>query len=376
VTALAPTVAPTSTALLGGSIAAFGLPGATTAPAPAPLAEATFDELLACCVSERITGHLIAVLDAAALPATPTQRERAAHAHMRALARDLLLERLLVEVSSAFGAAGLEHRVLKGPVLAHTAYAAPELRSFADIDVLVRGDDFDRAVGVLEAAGGRRKYAEPRPGFTQRFGKGVAISIGPLDVDLHRTLAPGPFGLTIALDDLFDTPPTRCRIGGRELHGLGATPRFLHACVHAVLGDRIPRLVPLRDVGQLALTTPLDLDDVLATAERWRCRAVVQRASRLARHALGLTTLGPLDEWATDYRADRFERSALRSYVAPDRTYSLQAAAGVRALRGVGARAAYIRAMVVPSAQYVRDRDGGYVRRLGRALRLGGRALR
>lgn len=372
---LAPAGAPIAVAPLLGRIAAVGVPGAAPPELAAPLDDGAWDQLVAGAAAERITGHLVAALGAGALPAAPHQHTAAERAHVRALARDLVLERLLLDVSGRCAAAGIEHRVLKGPALAHSAYPSPDRRSFADVDLLVRGDDFDRTVATLVAAGGRRRFDEPRPGFTRRFGKGAAVTIDHLDVDLHRTLAPGPFGLTVALDDLF-VAPTPVPIGGRTLLGLGATARFLHACMHAVLGDPVPRLVPLRDVAQLARTTALDVDAVLAAAARWRVRAVVQRAVRLSRHALGLPADGPLDEFAEHYRPERFERAALRSYVAADRGYPLQAAAGVRALRGVGARAAYIRAMVVPSPDYVRDRDGGYLRRAGRALRLSRRTLR
>jgi hypothetical protein len=59
-----------------------------------------------------------------------------------------------------------------------------------------------------------------------------------------------------------------------------------------------------------------------------------------------------------------------------DRSYGLQAAAGLRALHGVRDRAAYARALIAPSPEYVRARDGGYWRRLQRGVRLSGRALR
>ncbi|HEX5613920.1 MAG TPA: nucleotidyltransferase family protein [Acidimicrobiia bacterium] len=376
----APAEAPSTAADRLGRIAATGLRGARPLRVETPLAEPEWSALLAAAVDERVVGHLRAAIDGGAVAVTDEQRRAVTAAHERLLAIDLVLERLLGGVTTALRDVGIEHRVLKGPVLAHTVYADPARRSFSDVDLLVPGEQFDDAVDALVGAGGRRKFDEPRPGFTRRFGKGVAITIGALDVDLHRTLAPGPFGLAVDTAELFAArDPLVARIGGHEIVGLSVIHAFVHACLHAALGDRIPRLVPLRDVAELAQRRKpgaLDLDAVLATAARWRCRAVVQRAVRLARHALVVDDLGPIAAWAGEYRPDRFERAGLRAYVAADRSYALQAAAGVRAVRGVRNRAAYVRAMVVPSGDYLAARDGRYARRMRRALGLGGRTLR
>ena len=374
-----PVGTPAATAVpdLLGRIAATGLPGAAGVSVTAPPPDPAWEALVRAAVAERVVGHLRAAVEAGSFAITDDQRRALYTAHERLLGIDLVLERLLGSVTATLERAGIEHRVLKGPVLAHTWYPDPALRSFSDIDLLVRGVQFDDAVGGLVAAGGQRKYDEPRPGFTRRFGKGVSVTLGALDVDVHRTLTPGPFGLAVDTDDLFAaSDPLTATIGGTEVRGLSLPHAFVHACLHAALGDRVPRLVPLRDVAQLALTDTLDVDAVLVTATRWHCSAVVQRALRLARHGLALGHLGALGVWAEQYRPDRFERAALRAYVAPDRSYALQAAAGVRAVRGIRNRAAYVRAMVVPSGDYLAARDGRYGRRVRRALGLGGRTLR
>ena len=68
-------------------------------------------------------------------------------------------------------------------------YADPAVRSFMDLDVLIRAHDIGRAVEALAAAGFRRTLAEPRPGFDRRFDKGMTL-IGPAryELDLHRTV--------------------------------------------------------------------------------------------------------------------------------------------------------------------------------------------
>jgi hypothetical protein len=96
---------------------------------------------------------------------------------------------------------------------------------------------------------------------------------------------------------------------------------------------------------------------------------VVQHAVRTTWRVLQLEAEHPLVSFARTYVPDRFERTALRSYVARDRSYATQAAAGVLALRSTRDRAAYARALLLPQRDYARER-GGYLARLRRSARI------
>ncbi|MCP6423258.1 nucleotidyltransferase family protein, partial [Klebsiella pneumoniae] len=85
-----------------------------------------------------------------------------------------------------------------------TAYPSPALRSYGDIDLLVRAGQLAAAVDALAGAGAHRHHAEAHAGFDRRFAKAVGLT-GPhgVAIDLHRTLVVGPAGFLIDLDDLF-----------------------------------------------------------------------------------------------------------------------------------------------------------------------------
>jgi hypothetical protein len=352
-------------------IAAHGLPGAPALDDP-PMIDAAWQALLQDACRQRITGHLVDAIDAGVLPASEHQCADAAAAHRDALALDLVLDRLLVQTSTRLQCEGIDHRALKGAALAYGVYPKPELRSYGDIDVLVDGNRYDDAIASLRGDGGRARYAEPRAGFTSRFGKGVCVvTADDLEVDVHRTFVAGAFGLALDVHDLFDAPVT-IDLAGHSVPALAPVPRFLHACFHAALGDRVPRLVPLRDVAQIMLTTDLDVAAVLERAEHWRARVVVQHAVRATWRMLHLSSTHELVSWARHYTPDRFERTALRAYVAPDRSYATQAAAGVLALRTARDRAAYARALLLPERDYAKAR-GGYFARLKRSARAASR---
>jgi hypothetical protein len=353
-----------------GIVAATGLRGADTHPACEVLDADAMAELLDLATAQRIPGHLVAALDSGVICATPEQRAEAGRRHEEALALDLVLERLLAETSNMFADAGIVHRGLKGPVLARTLYAEPALRSFGDVDLLVAADQFDEAVALLVARGGRPRYREPRTRFTSRFGKGVCVvTADGLELDVHRVFVAGPFGLAIDAQDLFEDP---CNIvvGGVEIPVPSPDLTFLHVCYHAALGDRAPRYTTLRDIAEFLCPVSVDVGHVLTLAERWHGRAVLQRALLLTRSYLPVDVPEPLRDWADAYRPDAFERAALAVYVAPDATYAARAATGIWAVRGIPRKVAYARALLVPTRSYLRERDGSYAQRWQRALRL------
>ena len=160
--------------------------------------------------------------------------------------------------------AGIETRVLKGPALAHRYYDDPSLRSFGDGDMLVRGADIDATVEILQREGLQRRFGAPRSSFDRRFVKAIAlVADDGLELDLHRALTPGPFGVLFDVEEIFDAAPDHIDLGGHRMSCLAPELAFAHACAHAVLGDDVPRLVAVRDVAQL-LAAGLDVPATIA----------------------------------------------------------------------------------------------------------------
>src|SRR5690606_19262159 len=108
-------------------------------------------------------------------------------------------------------------------------------------------------------AGYRRPLPEQSPGFDRRFGKGATVvSPEQLEVDLHRRLAIGRFGVRLPTDVLFEEPgferPDPLPLAGRTLPALGPPARLLHACYHAALGG-FRHVRVHRDIAQLLLVS-------------------------------------------------------------------------------------------------------------------------
>lgn len=358
------------------AVAATGLPPrspaeAVTAPDPVP--DGVWPGLLSVLADQGLTGLAVAAVQAGTLPLENGQLDDLLDRHQLAMALTLELERALLEVWEAFDAAGIEAVVLKGAGTAHHAYPDPALRPFRDVDVLVRTSQWRDACRVLARLGYQRVRPEPRAGFDERFGK-AATHRGPdgLWVDLHRTLVLGPFGLWLEPDGLFaHTAPFE--LAGTVLRRLDTTVLLLHACLHATLGNWPPRLLPLRDVAQLAVRNDVDWVLLARLTRQWRLTAPVADGLRAAARTLQMTVptaARPL----LDHTPRRWERRALAAYHSRQPGRLGVALATLQAIPGIRPRLAYLRSLLAPDADFLETRTGGagaaaYLRRWAVPLR-------
>lgn len=74
---------------------------------------------------------------------------------LRNVARHMQTNADLHRLATTFEAAGIDWLVVKGPVLAETVHRSVALRSYSDLDVLVRPRDLGGALDALESAGAR-----------------------------------------------------------------------------------------------------------------------------------------------------------------------------------------------------------------------------
>jgi hypothetical protein len=363
-------------------IARFGLPAAVggerstatsssadTIIAPRPLPAGAWAELFAEVRRLRLGGLLAAAVDAGALPVTASQRADIAEHHLAACAAVLGLERALLDASAQLQAAGLPALVLKGTAHAHLLYPDPSWRLFGDNDLLVRSEHLGAVVEIFQRVGYERPVPQVTAGFDARFGKGATLRHARGDeLDLHRTLLFGTFGLLIDADELFGTS-VPFTLGGVELRALGPETRLLHACYHAALGDPVPRLGALRDVAQ-ALACPHDPGRVLELVRAWRAQVVLARAFALLRRDLGTDVAGPIAAEIATFRPDRRERRAVASYVGGRRSFSAKVLASLPYVDGAGGKLMLLRAAVLPDRALRRSfGDEPGLRWLGRGIR-------
>lgn len=351
------------------AVAAHGLPGSTLSFPPDFLGGESWAGLLAGVRKHRLIGHLRAAIDAGTFPATAEQADDVRAQHRGILLRVLALERELTRVVDLLSEFEVDSRVLKGSAVAHLDYPQPALRSFIDLDILVREDDIERTVAVLSSADFARTLAEPRPGFDRRFDKGLTLRHPTgFELDLHRTFVLGPWGRLLDLTSLWEDS-AEFTVGAHRLRALSRTDRFLHACYHAALGDWPLRLGSLRDVAQLLPRDEREADDVVCRAGSWGVGAVISAAVADTYRLLGVETSVPIRTWAEDYPLTRREESWLALHTHGGKTFAAQALATVPTLPTLRDKAAYLQALLLPDPRYTADRHASKLARFSYALR-------
>lgn len=314
--------------------------------------------------AERLSGLAMAGMRDGRLLVPDGRAPELRDAHRSAMLQSLALERVLVRVAGAFRGEGIEAVVLKGPTLA-ALYPDPSWRPFGDLDLMVRGEDWQRSCAVLAGMGFGRVLPEPRSHFDVRFGKAATHRAEDgLEVDLHRTLVVGPFGLWMDPDELHRRS-VPFRLGGVALRRLDDTAQLVHACVHAALGWRPPLLLSLRDVVQVLDRATVDWELFGDVVRRWKLDVVVRHAFSAVVETLGAS----LRTEATPFLSatpGRRELRALRAYTSPRRARGGLAVATLRAVPGARGKMAYLRALVMPERSFLAARGRGrtsYLRR-------------
>lgn len=344
-------------------VAAHGLAGSMLDGPTTPMNDEGFAHLVSWARMWRMTGQLWSAIADGALPVTPAQAEEAESLHVRASATALVLERLLLQTEQALCERDIEVKVLKGTAVAHLDYPDPSVRMFGDVDLLVRPEAFDDAVSCLKDQGHLRVHPQPRAGFDRRFGKGTSFRTRDgLEIDLHRSFTMGPFGVRLDIEALWERHDS-FTLAGHSLSALATEERFLHSCYHAVLGEVRPRIVPLRDVAQMALAHRLDLERLHGLIRSSRGEAVVARAVQMAWREFHIADILAISAWAVAYRTDPRQAAEIAVY-GHGSSYARKSLAALRSLPRPSQRAAYLYALLMPDRSYLGTRHRGRLDRL------------
>jgi hypothetical protein len=258
------------------------------------------------------------------------------------------LERHLLVVHDLFEHHDVPHRFVKGATVARRFYSHPGLRMSVDVDVLVEPRQLDRAVAVLAAAGHARLQRDPYPGFSRRYAKSVSMrSRAGIEVDVHRVVPDGPFGLRAAPEVLWGRPAGSLEVGGQVVPALDPVAAFVQACVNAVASYDMVSLASLRDVVQVGAAVEHDVPAVRSLAEAMGVGACL--ADAVARAAAELpwdppAALAAITGWPISAR----ERQWLDSYRSKP-SDARRALLGMHAVPGLGPKAAYLASVLALS---------------------------
>ncbi len=326
-------------------------------------ASSEWAHLLSLMSEQRLCGVALRAVESGILDLSERQYDELIFQHEMQLALDLRIERLVLACFDRLSQSGIDARLLKGPAISHRFYDDPALRSFGDADILVPRADFRVALDVIATIGFSRKTQLPRTWFDRYVKAACLIATDGLEVDVHQMVTPGPYGVTIEPDDLFREPPDHVMIGRHSIACLRPEMAFVHACVHAALGDPSPRLVSLRDVVAIQ-RGGLDEEAVRERVRTWQLEAVVARALRLAESILDVRAEGLIADHYRSYRPSRRDKWRLSCYDARGSRFPRQSAATLWELASLKDKAAYALALALPDRSYLRARGSTYSQRV------------
>ncbi len=161
----------------------------------------------------------------------------------------LRLTGALLEILDLLGAGGIVAIPFKGPSLAALAYANPAMRQYGDLDILLRREDFGRAVMLMQAAGysvEQDRYIvsegsaraevpapQPRSKFRLDYDCRLRCPARGIPVELHWRMIPWYFGPPLGVG-AGGRPPRSVDLGGRSVQTLPVEDLLIYVCMHGM----------------------------------------------------------------------------------------------------------------------------------------------
>ena len=229
--------------------------------------------------------------------------------------RNLVMTARLLKVLKMFEAHGIRAVPYKGPALAETAYGDVALRTFCDLDILVREQDIPKVKERLRAGGFRQRYV-----FTKRQEKAhrkrtceytFEAGNGEFLLDVHWRLA-ARYMLGKEIGGVWDRLGAG-RLGGGKVSRLSDEDTLLMLCLHGTF-HLWTRLGLVCDVARfLEAREGMDGRELLRRAEESGLRRALLLGLGLARDLLDAQLPGGIGEEVDKDRAVGTLRAHVRS---------------------------------------------------------------
>ncbi len=256
----------------------------SAAPRFAELAgSADWSRALILAEEHRVLGHLakrLGELDENLVP--PDIRRTLLERHRTQVFATLKMTAELIHLLKLFVTQKIPALVVKGPVLAMQAYGDPTMRSYGDLDLLVRQVDIRRATESLQAIG----YQAAVPLSAIDAGKipGQYLfskSDANLLVELHNDFTLRYFPRRLPLDKFFERH-ILVGLDGHEAPALAVEDELVYICVHGAT-HFWGRLSWIADVAALiARQADLDWQNAVNTAKEVGAERMLHTGLRLA----------------------------------------------------------------------------------------------
>jgi len=310
-------------------------------------------------VRNRLSPLALELLRRSTFPVDATALEALRDDTFRRCMHTLELQRRTAPALSLLGSNGIDFLVLKGPVAAQF-YNSPSQRPYSDIDILVRPEDYPRAISALRAQGyaPSDKTRPPRDWFQTYCVEGMNLrSDDGGAIDVHHHLAPWAFTTDLSFSTL-ENASERARIADVPVKYVSPQHSALIAALHLMndlwKGDR--SLVTWRDL--IWLWNRCDYQALVQAFDEASLAWYLPYVNN------AVVSLGA----SVSSTRRRLKRRYFLKYVRLNALGWNHSSIAVRHPAGWAIRLPFLRGLaylggwLVPSRPFVNDRHGGYVR--------------
>lgn len=233
-------------------------------------------------------------------------------------AGNLWMSARLVKILGVLEGAGIQAVPFKGPVQAEAVYGDIGVRSFVDLDILVRRADAIKARDVL----GAKEFSADVPVADDQVEAYLAHenffsfsdASGSLHIDLHWEMT-GLYGLCpMYLEDLEDRLE-KIEMAGAAVPALGAGDRLLYLCIHSSshMWDKLEYVCAAAKIVASGKIT--DWDGLVKRADRLKCKKMLYLGLLLAEDLLGADLPPAVKSWIAGQRFVRRVKEKIKDGV-------------------------------------------------------------
>jgi hypothetical protein len=204
--------------------------------------------------------------------------------------RNIVLTGQLIELVGWLQEAGIKVIAYKGPAAASLAYGDLCLRHFADLDLLVRLEDYERT---------RREFISRGYRLTSDWGWecGLVDEDGLVCIDLHKSIAPEVFPARLCFDRMWDRLKP-LPFGGGRIRTLSVEDMLIVLCVQLCKDaweSHVLRLSKACDIAELLRAHPdIGWHQLDTESARLGCRRIMTVGLAVAHELLGAPLPDPI----------------------------------------------------------------------------------
>ncbi len=242
-----------------------------------------WSQLLVLAEQHGVLGHLakcLGELDENLVP--EDTRQALQERHLAQVFSTLRMTAELFRLMELFAAKDIPALVVKGPVLAMQAYGDPSMRSYGDLDLLVRQRDIRRATESLQAAGYQATVPLSAIDAGEIPGQYLfSNSSARLLVELHNDFTLRYFPRRLPLEKFF-ARRILVQLDVREIPALAVEDELVYICIHGTK-HLWERLIWIADVAALvSRQTDIDWQGAAETAKEVGAERMLRTGLRLA----------------------------------------------------------------------------------------------